>query len=194
MSVDRKHKLHETLVDSVEISRGKLLVIRRDTVIGADGDEHVREVVAHRGGVAIVPLTDDGKVILIRQYRHAVGEVLLEIPAGTLDALEHGGVEDPETAAPRELAEEIGHTAGRWHKFGVFYTTPGFTSEAMHLYLARDLRPIEGYAGPEPDEDLEIEKMPVDDALRLAETGQVRDGKTLVGLFWLGRWLAENEG
>jgi ADP-ribose pyrophosphatase len=185
--------MHETLVDSVEISRGKLLVIRRDTVVGADGDQHVREVVAHRGGVAIVPLTADRKVILIRQYRHAVSEVLLEIPAGTLDALEGGGVEDPAKAAPRELAEEIGHAAGAWHKFGVFYTTPGFTSEAMHLYLARDLRPIEDYAGPEPDEDLEIEQLPVDAALRLAETGQIRDGKTLVGLFWLGRWLAQNE-
>ena len=139
MSVDRKH---ETLVDSVEVSRGKLLTIRRDTVLGIDGREHVREVVAHPGGVAIVPLTADGRVVLIRQYRHAVGEVLWEIPAGTLDRLDGGGVEDPDKASRRELGEEIGHSAGQWLKLGMFYTTPGFTNEAMHLYLARDLTPI----------------------------------------------------
>jgi ADP-ribose pyrophosphatase len=194
MSVDRTHNPPETLVDSVEIARGKLLTIRRDTVIGVDGVQHVREVVAHRGGAAIVPLTSDHKVVLIRQYRHAVGEALLEIPAGTLDRLDNGEIEDPDEASRRELGEEIGQTAGKWLKFGVFYTTPGFTTEAMHLYLARDLRPIEGYEGAEPDENIEVEEVPVDAALRLAETGQIRDGKTLVGLFWLGRWLAENEG
>ena len=191
MSVDRKH---ETLVDSVEVVRGKLLTIRRDTVLGIDGGEHVREVVAHPGGVAIVPLTADNKVVLIRQYRHAVGEVLWEIPAGTLDRRDGGGVEDPDEASRRELGEEIGHTAGRWLKLGMFYTTPGFTNEAMHLYLARDLTPIEGYEGPEPDEDLVPEMVPVNEALELADSGQIRDGKTLVGLFWLGRWLAANEG
>jgi ADP-ribose diphosphatase len=193
MSVDRTQKMQETLVDSVEVSRGKLLVLRHDTVIGHDGGRHLREVVAHRGGVAIVPLTSDHKVVLIRQYRHAVGEVLLEIPAGTLDRLDNGDIEDPDVASRRELGEEIGQAAGRWLKFGVFYTTPGFTTEAMHLYLARDLTPIEGYEGPEPDENLVIEEVPVDAALRLAESGQIRDGKTLAGLFWLGRWLAENE-
>jgi ADP-ribose pyrophosphatase len=128
------------------------------------------------------------------QYRHAVGESLLEIPAGTLDRLPNGDIENPDRAAARELGEEIGHTAADWLKFGRFYTAPGFTTEAMHLYLARGLRPIEGYAGPEADESLEIERMPVDTALRLATSGEIRDAKTLVGLFWLGRWLAENEG
>jgi ADP-ribose pyrophosphatase len=92
------------------------------------------------------------------------------------------------------LSEEIGHTAGQWLKLGMFYTTPGFTNEAMHLYLARDLTPIEGYEGPEPDEDLVPEMRPVNEALELADTGQIRDGKTLVGLFWLARWLAANGG
>jgi len=194
MSVDRMHSMDEPLVDSVEVARGNLLVLRHDTVLGHDGGRHLREVVAHRGGVAIVPLTADHKVVLIRQYRHAVGEVLLEIPAGTLDRLENGDIEEPDGAARRELGEEIGQTAAKWLKFGVFYTTPGFSTEAMHLYLARELTPIEGYEGPEPDENLVIEEVPVDAALRLAETGEIRDGKTLVGLFWLGRWLAENDG
>jgi ADP-ribose pyrophosphatase len=191
MSVDSKH---ERLVDRTEVVRGNLLVLRHDTVIGADGGHHLREVVVHRGGVAIVPLTANHEVVLVRQYRHAVGEALLEIPAGTLDRLDSGDIEDPDEAARRELAEEIGQTAGDWLKFGRFYTTPGFTTEAMHLYLARDLQPIEGYAGPEPDESLEIEQLPLDAALRLAGSGEIGDAKTLVGLFWLGRWLAETEG
>ena len=191
MSVDSKH---ERLVDSTEVARGNLLVVRHDTVVGADGEKHLREVVVHRGGVAIVPLTAGHEVVLVRQYRHAVGESLLEIPAGTLDRLANGDIENPDKAAVRELGEEIGHTAGQWLKFGRFYSAPGFTTEAMHLYLARDLRPIEGYAGPEADESLEIEQVPVDAALRLATSGEIRDAKTLVGLFWLGRWLAENEG
>jgi ADP-ribose diphosphatase len=190
MSVDSKH---EPLVDSTEVARGNLLVLRHDTVVGADGGHHLREVVVHRGGVAIVPLTAGHEVVLVRQYRHAVGETLLEIPAGTLDRLDNGDIEDADEAARRELAEEIGQTAGEWLKFGRFYTAPGFTTEAMHLYLARDLQPIEGYAGPEPDEDLDIEQLPIDSALRLAGRGEIRDAKTLVGLFWLGRWLAENE-
>lgn len=191
MSVDSRH---EPLVDSTEVARGNLLVLRHDTVIGADGGHHLREVVVHRGGVAIVPLTAGHRVVLVRQYRHAVGETLLEIPAGTLDRLDNGDIENPDKAARRELAEEIGHTAGEWIKFGRFYTAPGFTTEAMHLYLARDLQPIEGYTGPEPDENLDIVDLPIDAALRLAGSGEIRDAKTLVGLFWLGRWLAENEG
>jgi ADP-ribose pyrophosphatase len=182
------------LVDSREVARGNLLVVRHDTVIGADGERHAREVVAHRGGVAIVPLASDLHVVLIRQYRHAVGESLLEIPAGTLDRLPDGSVEAPDGAAARELGEEIGHTAGQWLKFGRFYTTPGFTTEAMHLYLARDLQPIDGYTGPEADESLEIKRLPVDEALQLADRGEIHDGKTLVGLYWLARWLAANGG
>ena len=174
--------------------RGKLLTLRRDTVLGIDGGRACPGGSRPSGGVAIVPLTADNKVVLIRQYRHAVGEVLWEIPAGTLDRRDGGGVEDPDEASRRELGEEIGHTAGWWLKLGMFYTTPGFTNEAMHLYLARDLTPIEGYEGPEPDEDLVPKWCPSTRRSSLADSGQIRDGKTLVGLFWLGRWLAENEG
>jgi ADP-ribose pyrophosphatase len=186
MSVDR---MHETLVERVEVARGKLLQLRLDTVADADGERHLREVVVHRGGVAVVALTGDQRVLLVRQYRHAVGEVLLEIPAGTLDPLDDGGTEAPDPAARRELAEETGFEAERWQKLGRFYTAPGFTTEVMHLYLARDLQPIEGYTGPDTDERLEVERVPIDGALRLAEDGQIRDAKTLVGLFWLGRLL-----
>ena len=178
--------MQETLVDRVELARGKLLQLRLDTVADAAGDRHLREVVVHRGGVAVVAVTDEGKVLMVRQYRHAVGEVLLEIPAGTLDP-RGDGTEPPDEAARRELAEETGYEAASWRKLGLFYTAPGFTTEAMHLYLARDLRPIDGYVGPEADERLQLESLPVDWALRLAEDGEIRDAKTLVGLFWLAR-------
>jgi ADP-ribose pyrophosphatase len=188
MSVDN---LQERLVKSVEVARGKLLVLHHDTIVDAGGEQHQREVVDHRGGVAMVALTGDNKVLMIRQWRHAVGEALFEIPAGTLDRLEDGSVESPDDAAPRELAEETGYRAGRLDKLGRFYTTPGFTTEEMHLYLATDLVPIEGYAGPETDEHLELEAVPVAEALRMAKAGEIRDAKTLVGLFRLEDYLAK---
>jgi ADP-ribose pyrophosphatase len=190
MSVDR---MQETLVDRVEVARGKLIHLRLDTVVDAEGERHLREVVVHRGGVAIIALTDDDNVLMVRQYRHAVGEVLFEIPAGTLDLADDGGTESPDGAARRELAEETGFEAGKWTKLGLFYTAPGFATEVMHLYLARDLRPIDGYDGPEADEHLELEQVPFDAVLRLAERGEIRDAKTLVGLFWVARLTESGE-
>ena len=188
MSVDR---LHETLVESVEVAKGKLLTLRRDTVVDADGERHTRELVVHRGGVGVVALTDDDRIILVRQYRHAAGEALLEIPAGTLDRLPTGAIEAPDSAARRELAEETGQRAAEWDSLGRFYTAPGFATEVMYLYLARRLEPIEGYAGPEADERLDVEVVALADALRMADEGEIRDAKTLVGLFWLTRFKAK---
>jgi len=185
--------MHETLVERVELARGKLIHFRLDTIADADGERHLREVVVHRGGVAILALTANHAVLMVRQYRHAVGEVLLEIPAGTLDRLDDGGTESPDPAARRELAEETGYEATNWRKLGLFFTAPGFATETMHLYLARELHAIDGYGGPEADERLELEEVPLENALRLAEGGEIRDAKTLVGLFWLDR-LAESGG
>ena len=190
MSVDR---LHESLVERVEVAHGKLLDLRLDTVADSAGDRHVREVVVHRGGVAVVAVTSARHVLMVRQYRHAVGEALLEIPAGTLDRLEDGTTETPDPAARRELAEETGYEARRWRKLGRFYTAPGFATEVMHLYLAQGLEPIAGYGGPEADEQLELEHVPLDLAVRLAEGGEIRDAKTLIGLFWLARLLERGE-
>ncbi len=179
--------MHETLVERVEIARGKLVTLRHDTIADANGEHHLREVVVHRGGVAVVPLLDDGRVLLVRQYRHAVGDVCLEIPAGTLDRLDDGSLEPPDDAIRRELAEETGHSAAQWRKFGRFYTAPGFATEVMHLYLACGLQPIPGYDGPDADERLEVEAVPLARALELADAGEIRDAKTLVGLYWVGR-------
>lgn len=127
-------------------------------------------------------------MLLVRQYRVAAGELLLEVPAGTLDIADDGTIEDPDLAAPRELEEETGMRAGSWQRVASFYTAPGFTSELMHLYYATDLRPADGTRlGPDEDEHLLLERMPWRDALAAAERGELRDGKSIVALLWLAR-------
>ena len=130
---------------------------------------------------------DRGDLLLVRQYRLAAGGVLLEIPAGTLDRHADGSVEDPELAAPRELGEETGYHASTWRRLGTFWTAPGFASEAMTLYLATDLAAIDGYEGPEPDERLDLVRMPWLDAVGAAERGEFADAKTVAGILWVAR-------
>jgi ADP-ribose pyrophosphatase len=182
-------QLAETTVARRVVHEGRFITFSVDTIEDAGGARHVREVVDHPGAVAIVALDGD-ELLLVRQYRTPARRVLLEIPAGTLDRDAHGAIEDPGLAAPRELAEETGFRAASWLRLGTFWTAPGFASEAMTLYLARDLSPITGYAGPEPDERLELVRLPWREALSLAESGGIEDAKSLVGIFWLAR-LAE---
>ena len=127
-------------------------------------------------------------MLLVRQFRVAIGEVLLEVPAGTLDVQDDGSIEDPELAAPRELEEETGMRAASWRLIARFWTAPGFASELMHLYLATDLRPADGARlGPDEDEHLLLERMPWRDAVAAAERGELRDAKTILSLLWLAR-------
>ena len=138
--------------------------------------------------MAILAIDDQDRVLLVRQYRVAVGELLLEIPAGTLDVADDGSIEDPDLAAPRELEEETGMRAGSMRRIARFYTAPGFASESMHLYLATDLRSADGdRLGPDEDERLLLERLPWRDAVAAADRDEIRDGKTLVALFWLAR-------
>jgi len=143
--------------------------------------------------VAIVALDAAGRVALVRQWRLAADDALLEVPAGGLDATDDGSTEDPGVAAPRELEEETGLRAGSWRKLGEFYSAPGFTDELMHLYLATDLTPADpdGRLGPDEDERLILEWHPWQEAVHLAETGGIRDAKSIVGLFWLARLMAK---
>ena len=138
--------------------------------------------------MAILAIDPEDRVLLVRQFRVAVGELLLEIPAGTLDIAEDGSVEDPDLASRRELEEETGMRAGTWRQIGRFYTAPGFTSELMHLYLATDLRPAEDdRLTPDDDEHLQLERVTVPVAVASAERGEFADAKSLVALLWLGR-------
>jgi ADP-ribose pyrophosphatase len=181
--------LLETTVERRVVHAGRFITFRIDTIEDAGGKRHTREVVAHPGAVCIVPILGDD-VLMVRQYRTPIADVLLELPAGTLDRLADGSTEDPERAAPRELAEETGHRARSWRYLGRFWTAPGFTDELMHLYLATDLEPVADYAGPVDDEYLDLARLPWREALAMAEAGEIRDAKSLVGLLRLAR-LAE---
>jgi ADP-ribose pyrophosphatase len=180
--------LREQLISSEVVKRGRILEFRIDTVEAADGHRSTRDIAGHPGGVAIIAIDDQDRVLLVRQWRHATEGPLLEIPAGTLDRQADGSVEDHAGAAARELEEETGSLAGTWRYLGSFWTAPGFTNELMHLYLATDLRAADaGGLGPDEDERLELRLIPFGEAVAMAERGEVRDAKSLIGLFWVDR-------
>lgn len=184
--------LRETSVEQRVLHRGRFINFRIDTVEDPQGKRHTREVVEHPGAVCVIPIVE-GDVLLVRQWRTPVARVVLELPAGTLDLLPGGGTEDPDEAAPRELAEETGHRAASWRKLGRFWTAPGFTEEEMHLYLATELVPLSDYRGPDEDEYLDLVRIPWREAVALADDGEIEDAKTLVGLFWLARLASAGE-
>ncbi len=187
MPFERDEQLVERLVDRQVLPGGTYLTFVRDTVVTSDGLQRSRDVVLHPGAATVVAVLPGRRLLLVRQYRHPSGEVLLELPAGTLDILDDGSVEEPLPAAQRELFEETGHRAGSWRKLAEFFTAPGFASELMHLFLATDVLPDPAYEGPEEDERLEVEILPFDEALAMADGGRIRDAKTLVGLYFVDR-------
>lgn len=178
--------LKETTIEKRIIHQGRFINFRIDTIEDPQGKRHTREIVEHPGAVCVIPILGDD-VLLVRQWRTPVARVVLELPAGTLDAMPDGSIEDPDEAAPRELGEETGHRARTWRKLGRFWTAPGFTEEEMHLYLATDLEPLDDYRGPDVDEYLDLVRLPWREAVASAERGGVEDAKTLVGLLWLAR-------
>ncbi len=188
MSDPQDDPLRERLIGSEVIRRGRILEFRIDTVEAADGHRSTRDIAGHPGGVCIVAIDPRDRVLLVRQWRHATGGALLEIPAGTLDRQPDGSVEEHPGAAARELEEETGSRAATWRYVGAFYTAPGFTSELMHLYLATDLVPIdEGGLHPDEDERLELRPIPFAEAVEMAERGELRDAKSIIGLLWVAR-------
>jgi ADP-ribose pyrophosphatase len=186
--------LRERLISSEVLRRSRILEFRIDTVEAADGHRSTRDIAGHPGGVCVVAIDAADRVLLVRQWRHAVGRALLEIPAGTLDRHEDGSIEDHAGAAARELEEETGSRAGSWRYLGGFWTAPGFTSELMHLYLATELVPVhEGGLAPDDDERLELHPVRFDDALAMVERGELPDAKTIAGLLWVARLRAAGE-
>jgi ADP-ribose pyrophosphatase len=155
---------------------GKKITVREDLVIepGSKG-ESSREIVVHPGAVCIVARPVLDQVILIRQYRHAAGRELIEIPAGTL----HEG-EDPRECALRELEEETGYRAGTLVERARFFTTPGFTTEFMYLFEASGL--VKTQMNPDDDEIIEVDIVPCSDALRMIDDGRIQDAKSILGL------------
>ncbi len=165
---------HE-IVSSEQVFDGRVVKVFLDDVRLPDGRSARWERVAHPGAVGIVPLLETGEVLMVRQYRHAVRGVLLEIPAGKLDP-----GEPPLECAHRELEEEVGMKAGEMVKLAEFFNSPGYSDEYFHLYLARDLTP--GKADPEADEFLEIERLRLEEAPKLIAGGDITDAKSIIGL------------
>lgn len=160
---------------SKTVYSGRIVKLNLETVTLPNGHRMDLEVIHHPGAAAVVPLRPDGSVLLVRQFRHAAGGYLLEIPAGTLNP-----GEDPRACALRELEEETGHCAGRLDFLLTVFTTPGFTDEVIHLYRATDL--TLGTQALAEDEVLDLVEMPLADALAAIRSGAIRDAKTVVGL------------
>lgn len=172
------HEEPPKIISSQKVFEGRVFNVTVDTV--REGDlTYQREVVHHHGSAVILPIFDDGTVALVRQYRHPAVRYLLEAPAGTLEDGER-----PDDGAARELQEELGLTAGRMEKLSEFFVSPGFCEEKMWVFLASDL--TQGPQQLEDDENLEVVRLPIGDALEMITSGEIQDAKTIIALMLAG--------
>ena len=170
--------LSETQLESSQIYRGKLLDVRLDRVRLPDGKEGVRELVRHQGAVVIVPLLDNGELLLERQFRYPLARVFLEFPAGKIDS-----GEAVEATARRELLEETGFVASGWRHLGVLHPCIGYSDEHIEIFLARGLV-RQSQQKLDHGEFLEVLSLPLEEALLAVRAGEITDGKTIAALFW----------
>jgi len=157
------------------VYKGRVVEFNLEEVRLPNGRTVQLEILRHPGASAVVPLLEDGRVVLIRQYRHAAGGMIYEIPAGRLDP-----GEAPLDCARRELAEEVGQAASQWEWLGAIWTTPGFTDEKIHFFLARHLTPVS--QALEHDEVIEVVERPLEEAIAMIRRGEIEDGKTICAL------------
>ena len=170
--MDEKKELYERFVSGEQVYKGRLLDVRRDEILLPDGKPSAREYIRHVGAVCVVPLTRDGRVIVERQFRYPLGEVMTEIPAGKLD----GRGEDRLSAAKRELCEETGVTADEWTFLGDYHPTPAYSDERISMYLARGLH--SGDRKLDEDEFLNVQTVPLAQLVKEILDGKITDGKT----------------
>lgn len=163
------------LLDSQNIYTGVVFEVARDRLREESGQVIIRDVVRHPGGAGGVPIFADGRIALVKQYRHPAGRDLLEIPAGKID-----GNEPPERCAAREIEEELGVRVGRIEKLAEFYSTPGFCEEKLFVYLATELE--ESVQKLDHDEAVEIVYLTLEEAWQLVESGEIVDAKTIIAL------------
>jgi len=167
----------EKTVRSRSIFKGRAFSVRIDTVIDAGGKETTREIIEHSDCIAAVPVDANGDILLVRQYRKAVGKDLLEIPAGGIDL-----GEAPETAVKRELQEEIGKLPGRVTRLGGYYSSPGFCTEYLYLFLAEDLKDSQLFAEDTPG--IQTMRAKPNQILRMIRSGEICDSKSIAGLLF----------
>lgn len=178
-----QHLVERRIGDSKLVHRGGFLEVRRDQVRLPDGGEAWREYIVHPGAVAVVPLLDDGRIVLERQYRYPLQQVLLEIPAGKIDP-----GESIAACACRELREETGYLAREWARAGRLHNAAAYSNEFIEIWFARGLE-----AGParlDEGEFIELQEVTEAELDRLAADGMLTDAKTLIALLWLRRWRA----
>lgn len=168
--------LREKKLSGKTMYEGHIISVRRDDVLLSNGEKHFREVVEHPGGVVIIPVMDNNRIILVRQWRYPVGQELIELPAGKLNK-----GEDPFPAAKRELEEETGYRADTWESLGFIYTAPGFCDEKLYFYKASNLE----FSRTNPDfgEIIEPLIVDIDKAKNMIKEGKILDAKTVAGLY-----------
>lgn len=180
---EENSRLRETLTGSEEIFDGIVLHVKRDTVRLPNGHSAIRELIRHIGAVCVIPVLDNGDVIMERQYRYPIDRVILEIPAGKLDA----AGEDRLSAAQRELREETGYTADEWINIGDFHAAPAYSDEYITMYMARGLR--RGDRHLDEDEFLDVHTVPLKELVEEVMAGRISDAKTQVCILKAARLL-----
>lgn len=178
-----RHALRN-IISRESIYKGAILDLSIDHVLFPSGSEKIREVVKHKSAVTILPAHSDGKISLVRQYRHAVDEDLYEIPAGLIEP-----GEDPAETAVRELQEEIGYKPGEIKKVFEFYTSPGYSTERIFFYYATDLHPSK--LAEDDDEYIKVYDFTLEEIKSMIDSGEIKDGKTIMAYFWLAAKKAE---
>ena len=168
------------------IHRGKVFTLVRENVTLENGTTTDVEFIEHPGATAIIPFLDDTRVILLKQYRHALKRYIWEIPAGTLDPQE-----EVISCAKRELIEETGYSADRWHRLGEITPLPGYSNERIHVFLATELQPAEQHL--DEDEVIQVQEVEFLKALEMIANGEIKDAKSIAGLFLASAWLNGNK-
>jgi 8-oxo-dGTP pyrophosphatase MutT (NUDIX family) len=167
------------------LHRGRVFTLVSENITLENGVTIDLDFVRHPGAAAIVPMLNETDVVLIKQYRHALGKYIWEIPAGTLDPQE-----TPISCAKRELTEETGYSAGGWQELGEITPVPGYSDERIHIFLATELVPAEQHL--DQDEMLDVNKINFQEAMKMIHRREIRDGKTISGLFMAWDWLKKN--
>jgi ADP-ribose pyrophosphatase len=174
------------VLEKSTLHRGRVFRLMRERVLLSNGTTVDLDLIRHPGAAAMVPIARNNSLILIRQYRHAVGDFLWEIPAGTLNP-----DEEPLECAKRELIEETGFSAARWEKLGEIVPVPGYSDERIHIFLASELDPARQKL--DPDEILNVHQLSLERAFEMIEEGAIQDSKTISSLFLARTWLKKNQ-